>query len=126
MTCIVTLHNDIEHKDIAEVFRQALEDWLNSGVLPEIFGNYGAWESNAALCLSFVYKMHIKMPPEKPWKKSTPQMDRKSNSYLVFSRHWTDFNNIQIISIMSPDAHEKARTTFLTELERRAEEFQNS
>ncbi|KFB98412.1 hypothetical protein GTGU_04484 [Trabulsiella guamensis ATCC 49490] len=37
-----------------------------------------------------------------------------------------DYNKIQIISIMTPDAHEKARTSFMAELERRAEDFQNS
>ncbi|ECC7842751.1 type II toxin-antitoxin system YafO family toxin, partial [Salmonella enterica subsp. enterica serovar Newport] len=31
-----------------------------------------------------------------------------------------------IISVMSPNGHEKAKTSFMAELERRAEDFQNS
>ncbi|MER1690641.1 type II toxin-antitoxin system YafO family toxin, partial [Proteus mirabilis] len=35
-------------------------------------------------------------------------------------------NRYQIIAIMSPNAHELAKTSFLAELEKRAEEFQNN
>lgn len=76
---------------------------------PDRFGNEGQWEDNARLCGSFVYKLHIRLPSEPPWKKSKAQIDRTSNIYLVYTRHWMDYDNIQIISIMAPDAHEKPK-----------------
>ncbi|MEH4726804.1 type II toxin-antitoxin system YafO family toxin [Escherichia coli] len=126
MASKVSIHKDVEYQDIAKVYGKALENWLNTGVLPDRFGNEGQWEDNARLCGSFVYKLHIRLPSEPPWKKSKAQIDRTSNIYLVYTRHWMDYDNIQIISIMAPDAHEKANTSFMAELERRAEEFQNS
>lgn len=59
-------------------------------------------------------------------KKHKPQLARTSNHYLVYVIHWMDVERIQIISIMSPDAHEKAKSSFLAVLERRAEAFHNS
>ncbi|EEW2300101.1 type II toxin-antitoxin system YafO family toxin [Escherichia coli] len=122
----VSIHQDVEYQDVAKYYGKALEDWLNTGILPDRFGNEGQWEDNPRLCNSFVYKLHIKLPSEKPWKKNKAQIDRTSNVYLVYTRHWMDYGRIQIISIMAPDAHEKSRTSFMAELERRAEEFQNS
>ncbi len=55
-----------------------------------------------------------------------PQIQRKSNHYLVYCQHWLYPNRYQIIAIMSPNAHELAKTSFLAELEKRAEEFQNN
>ncbi|HAP0138888.1 TPA: type II toxin-antitoxin system YafO family toxin [Escherichia coli] len=126
MASKVSIHKDVEYQDIAKVYGKALENWLNTGVLPDRFGNEGQWEDNARLCGSFVYKLHIRLPSEPPWKKSKAQIDRTSNIYLVYTRHWMDYDNIQIISIMAPDAHEKTKTSFMAELERWAEEFQNS
>ncbi|HDU8583262.1 MULTISPECIES: type II toxin-antitoxin system YafO family toxin [Gammaproteobacteria] len=126
MPCVVSVHADVEMPDIANSYAKALETWKNSRVLPDRFGNEGQWESNSRLCDSFVYKLHIRLPSEPGWKKTKAQIDRHSNHYLVFSRHWLDYDNIQIISIMSPDGHEKARTSYMYELERRAEEFQSS
>lgn len=126
MVCKVSVHKDVEFPDVARVYGKALENWQNTDVLPDRFGNEGQWEDNSRLCDSFVYKIHIRLPSEQAWKKSKAQIDRTSNNYLVFSRHWMDYDNIQIISIMTPNAHEKARTSFMAELERRAEEFQNS
>ncbi|WP_038162790.1 type II toxin-antitoxin system YafO family toxin [Trabulsiella guamensis] len=126
MVCRVTIHKDVEFPETARAYGRALENWQNTGILPDRFGNDGQWEDNSRLCNSFVYKLHIRLPSEPAWKKSKAQIDRTSNSYLVYARHWMDYNKIQIISIMTPDAHEKARTSFMAELERRAEDFQNS
>lgn len=126
MTCVVSVHIDVEMPDVAKRYAKALESWKNSGVLPDRFGSEGQWEDNKRLCDSYVYKLHIRLPSEPGWKKTKAQIDRHSNHYLVFSRHWLDYDNIQIISVMSPNGHEKAKTSFMAELERRAEDFQNS
>lgn len=65
------------------------------------------------------------MPIEPEWNKRTPQIQRKSNHYLVYCQHWLNPDRYQIIAIMSPNAHEIAKTSFLAVLEKRAEEFQN-
>ncbi|WP_368910893.1 type II toxin-antitoxin system YafO family toxin [Proteus vulgaris] len=126
MACVVNIHADVKMPEVANKYAKAIENGKNTGILPDRFGNEGQWEGNARLCGSFVYKLHIRLPSEPSWKKTKPQIDRHSNHYLVFSRHWLNYDNIQIIGIMSPDGHEKAKTSYMVELERRAEEFQNS
>ncbi|ELY3467202.1 type II toxin-antitoxin system YafO family toxin [Cronobacter universalis] len=126
MAYSVSVHKDIELPAIATSYAKALENWKNTEVLPDRFGSEGQWEHNSRLCDSFVYKIHIRLPSEAPWKRSKAQIDRHSNHYLVYSIHWMDHQNIQLISIMTPNGHEKAKTSFMAELERRAEEFQNS
>lgn len=126
MVCNVSVHKDVESPAVARKYARALENWKNTGVLPDRFGCEGQWEHNSSLCGSYVYKIHIRLPSEPAWKRHKAQIDRHSNHYLVYSRHWMDYENLQIISIMTPNGHEKAKTSFMAELERRAEEFQNS
>ncbi|MDZ7322935.1 type II toxin-antitoxin system YafO family toxin [Kosakonia sacchari] len=126
MVCRVSVHADVEFPTVASSYAKALEAWKNTGALPDRFGSEGQWEHNSRLCDSYVYKIHIRLPSEAPWKRHKAQIDRHSNHYLVYSRHWMDYEDIQIISIMTPNGHEKAKTSYMAELERRAEEFQNS
>ncbi|MFC3394329.1 type II toxin-antitoxin system YafO family toxin [Brenneria rubrifaciens] len=70
--------------------------------------------------------MHIRLPDEPQWKRGVPQAARKSNSYLAYARHWLNPDSFQVIRIMKPNAHELARTSFLAELERRAEQFRKT
>ncbi|EEA7993656.1 type II toxin-antitoxin system YafO family toxin, partial [Salmonella enterica subsp. enterica] len=111
-----SLHSDIEHHSVAAVYLKLFREWKVNGTLPDVFGNEGQWEDSPSLCDSLVYKIHIKMPWEKPWKAKTPQLDRKSDSYLVYVRHWLNTDSYQIISVMSPLAHDMARTSFTSVL----------
>ncbi|EAY7466469.1 type II toxin-antitoxin system YafO family toxin [Salmonella enterica] len=122
----VSICKDVEYPHEAELYAAYLKKWKSGGILPSRFGSEGAWEENKSLCNSYVFKIHIKLSDDTPWDAKTPQAARKSNNYLVYTRHWMDPNKYQIISIMAPNAHELARTSFLAELERRAEQFQNS
>ncbi|MBB2646249.1 type II toxin-antitoxin system YafO family toxin [Escherichia coli] len=77
------------------------------------------------MCGSFVYKLHIRLPSEPPWKKSKAQIDRIQISiWFIQGTGWIMTNTNH--QHHGPDAHEKAKTSFMAELERRAEEFQNS
>lgn len=122
----ISVHPRTEHPAIATLYAKALQAWKSSGVLPPFLGNEGAWEENRKLCDSFVYKIHIQLPGDPEWPPGMPIAARKSDNYLVYTRHWCQDNHYQVISIMSPGAHQLARTSFLGELERRAEEFQNT
>lgn len=122
----VSVYEGVEYPQEAQICAEALQKWKNGGSLPGYFGSEGSWEENKRLCDSFVFKVHIKTQKEGPWPPKTPQAARKSNSYLVYAKHWLEQDKWQIISIMTPNAHEMARTSFLGELERRAEHFQNS
>lgn len=122
----VSVHNDIELPAVARKYAQALQSWKNGGPLPSVFGNEGQWEDSGRLRDSFVFKIHIRLPDEKPWPAKLPAAARKSNSYLVYSRHFLYPDKYQLISIMTPNAHELARTSYMAEIERRAEEFQSS
>lgn len=97
----------------------------NGGPLPKEFGNEGQRENSGRLRDSFVFKIHIRLPDEKPWPAKLPATARKSDSYLVYSRHFLYPDKYPLISIMTPNAHELARTSYMAEIERRAEEFQN-
>ncbi|MDE9589281.1 type II toxin-antitoxin system YafO family toxin [Xenorhabdus bovienii] len=122
----VSIHKNIELPAVARKYAHLLKDWKNGGLRPDIFGDEGRWEDHASLCASFVFKIHIKLPDEEPWPAKMPVAARKSNSYLVYTRHWCEPEKYQLISIMTPNAHELARTSFLSVLVDRAEDFQNS
>ncbi|CAI2469608.1 mRNA interferase YafO [Serratia ficaria] len=122
----VSIHKDIELLEVAKQYARVLQNWKNGGALPTIFGNEGQWEDNKRLCDSYIFKIHIKLPNEEPWSKKIPAAARKSNSYLVYSRHFLYPDKYQLISIMTPNAHELARTSYMDKLEQRAEQFQSS
>lgn len=122
----VSVHKDIELPAVAREYALMLQGWKEKGVLPSVFGNEGQWEDSGRLRDSFVFKIHIRLPDEKPWPAKMAGAARKSNSYLVYSRHFLYPDRYQLISIMTPNAHELARTSYMAEIERRAEEFQSS
>ncbi|NXZ86303.1 type II toxin-antitoxin system YafO family toxin [Serratia fonticola] len=122
----VSVHSDVEHPAIAAQYALSLQNWKDGNVLPPFFGSEGQWEDNRKLCASFVYKIHIRLPSDPPWPPGMPMAARKSDNYLVYTRHWCHPDSYQILSIMSPNAHDVAKTSFLAELERRAEQFQNA
>ncbi|PVZ85720.1 type II toxin-antitoxin system YafO family toxin [Serratia sp. S1B] len=122
----VSIHPSVEHPVVATQYALALQNWKNSNVLQPFLGSEGQWEHNRKLCASFVYKIHIRLPSDPPWRSGMPMAARKSDNYLVYTRHWCREDEYQVISIMSPEAHEMAKTSFLVELERRAEQFQNT
>lgn len=121
----ISIHPDIEYKAIANEYALLLKLWKKEKILSNYLGADGRWESNAKLCQSLISKIHIRMPIEPEWNKRTPQIQRKSNHYLVYCQHWLNPDRYQIIAIMSPNAHEIAKISFLAVLEKRAEEFQN-
>lgn len=122
----VSVHKDIELPAVAREYAVMLQEWKNKGVLPPVFGNEGQWEDNGRLRDSYVFKIHIRLPDEKPWPAKLSAPARKSNSYLVYTRHFLYPDKYQLISIMTPNAHELARTSYMAEIEHRAEEFQSS
>lgn len=123
MSIKVSVHKDVEHHAIVQEYAELLQNWKNSGVLPAHFGRHGQWELNRRTVGSNIFKLHIRLPDEAGWKKHKPQLKRTSDNYLVYVRHWMDEDRIQIISIMSPNAHKKANSSFLVVLEQRAEHF---
>lgn len=122
----ISIHPDIENKTIANEYAKLLKLWKEKKVLSCYLGADGKWENSAKLCQSLISKIHIRIPNEPKWHENMPQIQRKSNYYLVYCQHWLYPNRYQIIAIMSPNAHELAKTSFLAELEKRAEEFQNN
>ncbi|EBT2120832.1 type II toxin-antitoxin system YafO family toxin [Salmonella enterica] len=122
----VTIHKDVECSAAATHYAKLLRDWKTTGILPAHFGRDGQWELNKRTVDSNIFKLHIRLPDEPVWKKHKPQLERTSNHYLVYVRHWLNEDQIQIISIMSPNAHELANSSFLAVLEQRAEDFHNT
>lgn len=46
MVCIVTIHTDVEMPEVANKYAKAIENWKNTGILPDRFGSEGQWENN--------------------------------------------------------------------------------
>lgn len=122
----VSVHKDIELPSVAHEYALFLQEWKSKGVLPPVFGNEGQWENNGRLRDSYVFKIHIRLPNENSWPSRLSAPARKSDNYLVYTRHFLYPDKYQLISIMAPNAHELARTSYMAEIERRAEEFQSS
>ncbi|AYN26571.1 type II toxin-antitoxin system YafO family toxin [Buttiauxella sp. 3AFRM03] len=122
----ISVHKDIELPAVAHEYALLLQDWKSIGMLPAVFGNEGQWEDSRRLRDSYVFKIHILLPDEKPWPARLPAPARKSDNYLVYTRHFLYPDRYQLISLMTPNAHELARTSYMAEIERRAEEFQSS
>lgn len=123
---VVSVHPDVEYQDVATRYAAMLQDWKNTHRQPPRFGATGQWEDNPRLMSSLVFKTHIKMPLDSLWPAHLAVAARKSDNYLVYCVHWCDDTRFQVLSIMSPDAHAMARTSFMAEIERRAEQFQNT
>jgi len=122
----VTVHPDVEYPAIASQYAIAMQNWKNGASRPAEFGSEGRWEENASLMSSGIHKIHIKLPGETLWPVNWSITRRHSDNYLVYARHEWDETKYQIISIMAPDAHARARTSFVSVLERRAEEFHST
>lgn len=65
----VSIHPDIEYKDIASDYATYLKLWKEDRIISGFLGSDGQWESNSRLCNSFVFKLHIRTPLEPQWNK---------------------------------------------------------
>lgn len=92
----VSVHAAVEYPHIAKCYAALLQEWKNGGPLSGWLGNEGEWEENARLRGSFVSKIHIRLPDEPSWPPSMPSAARKSDSYLVYTRHFLHPDRYQI------------------------------
>ncbi|MCP1065547.1 type II toxin-antitoxin system YafO family toxin [Serratia symbiotica] len=127
MTASISVHDDTEYPELAIAYARLLQHWKRTSILHSVMERDGVWELNNRTCDSQIHKINIRFPDEITWKNSKAQINRVSNHYLVYVEHWLDGDQYQVISIISPTMPMSwARTYFLAELERRAEEFQSS
>lgn len=103
----VCIHPSIEGNSTVQGYARELSNYLNGVSLSGRLGKNGGFERNAAATTSGIMKIHIKVPGESHWASNIQQRDRTSNNYLVYARHWAYPQRFQIITIVTPDAHER-------------------
>ncbi|MFZ7265581.1 type II toxin-antitoxin system YafO family toxin [Avibacterium avium] len=117
MNYFITIHPDVaNHFDpiVLEKLPKSLVNFANSGFsdFPYIFGSYGGFERNPQAMQAQIYKIHIALNEQdfasKYWRYRNKPNKRKSDNFLVFNSHWAYPNLLQIIDIISPEAHKKA------------------
>lgn len=92
---------------------------------PDTIGNWGAFEENPRAMLALVKKVHVAVSNEdfERWKKKTGQ-NRKSDNYLIYTKHELEENTFLILDFITPDAHQKIKSK-LSDIILFAEIFQN-
>ncbi|MBP1034038.1 type II toxin-antitoxin system YafO family toxin [Serratia fonticola] len=91
-------------------YARELSLYLNDLSLSGRMGRNGGFERNTAAQTSGVLKIHIKVPGEPFWPASVRQINRTSDNYLVYVRHWEEPETFQIIAVITPDAHDRANS----------------
>lgn len=103
----VYIHPSIAQNVTVQGYARELSDYLNGTALSRRLGKNGGFERNNAATQSGILKIHIRIPGEALWGVADVQRYRTSNNYLVYARHWDFTDKFQIISIVTPDAHER-------------------
>ncbi|EJA5052709.1 type II toxin-antitoxin system YafO family toxin [Salmonella enterica] len=103
----VSIHKSLSDNPTVQGYARELSDFLNGRSLSGRIGRYGGFERNNEATKSSIMKVHIKMTGEGFWSSDIRQINRTSNSYLVYAMHWNFSDKVQIIAIVSPDAHER-------------------
>lgn len=93
---------------------------------PDTMGNWGAFEENPRAMLAGIKKVHVAVSNAdfEHWRKKTGQ-NRKSDNYLVYTKHDLEPDTFLILDFITPDAHKRIKTK-LPDLVLCAETFQES
>ncbi|MBD2791643.1 type II toxin-antitoxin system YafO family toxin [Xenorhabdus szentirmaii] len=106
-------------------FAKALADFLNRNKLSGYLGKLGGFERNPHSNAAGIYKAHVRIPVlEQPWNKAVRQPQRSSDSFLIYAVHRTYPIHIQIIGVITPNAHEKMDKLISTVIEMVEGKFQ--
>ncbi|EOC0700404.1 type II toxin-antitoxin system YafO family toxin [Salmonella enterica subsp. enterica serovar Kokomlemle] len=103
----VSVHKSLADNPTVQGYARELSDFLNGRSVSGRIGRIGGFERNNEATKSSIMKVHIKMAGEGFWGSDISLMNRTSNSFLVYASHWDFSDKVQIIAIVSPDAHER-------------------
>ncbi|MDC9582471.1 type II toxin-antitoxin system YafO family toxin [Xenorhabdus sp. PR6a] len=121
----VSIIIDAESEPLEIFFAKALADFLNRSKLSGYLGKMGGFERNSHSNSAGIYKAHVRIPAlEQPWSKAVRQPQRNSDSFLIYAVHRTYPIHIQIIGVITPNAHEKMNKLLSTVIQIVEEKFQ--
>ena len=120
----VSICSELQYSQPVQNYARLLAAWLGRGELSGLLGNNGQFERNSKAISSGIFKIHVRLPVDKPWPASQRQQSRTSNNYLIYAQHWDYRNYFHIIALISPDAHERAASVLPAVIKIVEEEFQ--
>lgn len=98
-------------KDFPSLADDLLADFIlykSTDQLPATFGRDAPYTEPWAAYNAGIMHIHLKLPPDSfPPKK--PQIDRTTDTALVYVRGELEENRYLILAVLHPDAHAKAR-----------------
>ncbi|MDD9340068.1 MAG: type II toxin-antitoxin system YafO family toxin [Providencia heimbachae] len=105
---IVTITPKYLNNTVYRQYAARLSDVLNGNAIHGYLGKLADFRNSGVARQSFIEKVHIRVPGEKPWGKSIRQEVRVSDNFLVFCKHCMYDDYYQVIAIITPDAHAKS------------------
>lgn len=109
MTYIVTLHESLKADPKAAEIAQSIAVFEASGRIhyPKFFGHYGGFENQPNA--DNLHKLHlagIHGLTSTNWKSSRGYQ-RTSDHFAVYCEHWLNHKWLQLLAIVTPDAHQR-------------------
>lgn len=105
---IVTITPQFKTNSVYQKYAAKLSAVLNDCSISGYVGKFADFRNSAIARQSFIEKVHIRTPNEKPWGKEIRQAVRVSDNFLVFCKHCIHDDYYQILAIITPDAHARA------------------
>lgn len=105
---IVTITPKYQNNAVYRKYAILLSKVLNCCGLSGYIGKFADFRRSAIARQSFIEKVHIRIPSEKPWSNHIRQANRVSDNFLVFCKHCLYDDYYQVIEIITPDAHVKS------------------
>ncbi len=105
---IVTITPRYKDNGVYRKYAAKLSAALNGSSFSGYVGKFADFRNSAIARQSFIEKVHIRTPNEKPWDGETRQAVRVSDNFLVFCKHCMYDDYYQILAIITPDAHARS------------------
>jgi mRNA interferase YafO len=101
------------------------KQYVETGIPADYFGRDVPYVEPAAAYSARLMHIHLRMPPGK-FPQNRPQMDKTSDTALVYVQGEIEENQFCLLALFHPDAHDKARDARVMQwLARLAKEFRD-
>lgn len=71
-------------------------------ITTDIFGNDAAFTFPSAAVDAQLFRIHIKLPGEKPWPPGTTDFKKTSDTYLIYAQHMWEPTHYSIMGVVTP------------------------
>ncbi|MBZ6385538.1 MULTISPECIES: type II toxin-antitoxin system YafO family toxin [Pantoea] len=102
----VSIAQGLSKSGVAHRYAQNLAEHISLGRQFWCFGSHGGFERNYEAMSANIRKIHLLIDGDKPWHPDAPLSERTSNNYLVYAKHFYREEHLQLLAIISPNAHQ--------------------